>query len=75
MLVRNKAEHKICPERMLLPERISPIAMRAVDQDMAFASLYALVRIETTSTTTLGRLDRLTTIVVCFSRYIESERH
>ena len=26
---------------------------------MVFASLYALVRVETTSTTTLGRLDRL----------------
>ena len=30
-----------------------------VDQDVAFTSLYALVRVETTSATTLGRLDRL----------------
>ena len=30
MLVRNKVEHKTCPDRMLLPERISPIAMRPV---------------------------------------------
>jgi hypothetical protein len=32
---------------------------QCVDQDVAFASLYALVRVETTSATTLGRLDRL----------------
>ena len=32
---------------------------QCVDQDVAFTSFYALVRVETTSTTTLGRLDRL----------------
>jgi hypothetical protein len=32
---------------------------QCVDQDVAFTSLYALVRVETTSTTTLGGLDRL----------------
>ena len=38
---------------------LSAYGMIPVDQDVAFASLYALVRVETTSATTFGRLDRL----------------
>src|SRR5271166_3185238 len=40
-------------------DTVSNHEAECVDQDMAFASLYALVRVETTSATTLGRLDRL----------------
>src|SRR5271166_3834504 len=40
-------------------DTVSNHEAECVDQDVAFASLYALVRVETTSATTLGRLDRL----------------
>jgi hypothetical protein len=40
-------------------DTVSNQQAKCVDQDVAFASLYALMRVETTSTTTLGRLDRL----------------
>ena len=40
-------------------DAVSNHEAECVDQDVAFASLYALVRVETTSATTLSRLDRL----------------
>src|SRR5271166_5224011 len=40
-------------------DTVSNHEAECVDQDVTFASLYALVRVETTSATTLGRLDRL----------------
>src|SRR5260370_32432938 len=40
-------------------DTVSNQQAKCVDQDVAFASLYALMRVETTSTTTLSRLDRL----------------
>jgi hypothetical protein len=39
MLVRNKGEDKTCSKRMLLPERISPIAMRPVSTTIPIASV------------------------------------
>jgi hypothetical protein len=57
-----RASLKLVRERAVCQELLTdPFVLLAecVDQDVAFASLYALVRVEATSATTLGRLDRL----------------